>query len=42
MTREEYHIGKRNLILFGWVLIVQMLFAFGFWVAIIHHLNHKK
>jgi len=42
MTREEYHIGKRNLILFGWVLVVQVLFAFGFWAAIIYHLTPKK
>jgi len=42
MTKEEYHIGKRNLILFGWVLLAQVIVAFGFWVIIINHLNHKK
>ena len=39
MTRDEYHIGKRNLILFGWILIVQFLVAFGFWAVIINHLK---
>ena len=30
MTKEEYHIGKRNLILFGWVLLVEFVGAFIF------------
>jgi hypothetical protein len=42
MTREEYHIGKRNLIIFGWVLVAEAILAFGFWVVIIYHLNPKK
>jgi len=39
MTREEYYIGKRDLILFGWVLVLQSLFAFGFWIFVINHLK---
>lgn len=42
MTREEYHIGKRDLIVFGWVLALQVLTAFIFWAIIIYHLNPKK
>lgn len=39
MTKEEYKEGERNLILFGWVLVVQSLFAFGFWIFVINHLK---
>jgi len=39
MTREEYHIGKRNLIVFGWVLALQVFIAFGFWAIVINHLK---
>jgi len=39
MTKEEYKECERNLILFGWVLVVQSLFAFWFWIFVINHLK---
>lgn len=39
MTREEYHIGKRNLKIFGWVLLAEFVGAFIFWAVIINHLK---
>lgn len=39
MTREEYHRHERNYSKYGWVLVLQVLVAFGFWAIVINHLK---